>query len=87
MSCSICLESFNNPTITKCGHTFCKSCYPRKFELDEEYCSFKCYICKRNVFKSELSPNLTLTAVLDCLQDNCKECGLAFKLGSRGKHQ
>lgn len=24
--CTVCLETFNDPYITKCGHTFCKNC-------------------------------------------------------------
>ena len=60
-SCSICLDVFNSPVTTTCGHNFCRTCIT-KFWDEQVQC--KCPVCNKlfntrpelqvNIFLSEL---------------------------------
>uniref|UniRef100_A0A8C5B924 E3 ubiquitin-protein ligase TRIM39-like n=1 Tax=Gadus morhua TaxID=8049 RepID=A0A8C5B924_GADMO len=41
-SCSICLDVFNNPVSTPCGHNFCRTCITKYWD---EQVKFKCPLC------------------------------------------
>lgn len=43
--CSICLEIFNDPVSTSCGHNFCKICIYHHWDHTEQY---QCPICKED---------------------------------------
>ncbi|XP_030211473.1 E3 ubiquitin-protein ligase TRIM39-like isoform X1 [Gadus morhua] len=41
-SCSICLDVFNSPVTTPCGHNFCRTCITKHWD---EQIKFKCPLC------------------------------------------
>uniref|UniRef100_A0A8C5C0U1 E3 ubiquitin-protein ligase TRIM39-like n=1 Tax=Gadus morhua TaxID=8049 RepID=A0A8C5C0U1_GADMO len=41
-SCSICLDVFNNPVSTPCGHNFCRTCITKFWD---EQVKYKCPLC------------------------------------------
>ncbi|XP_059917659.1 E3 ubiquitin-protein ligase TRIM39-like [Gadus macrocephalus] len=61
-SCSICLDVFNNPVSTACGHNFCRTCITKFWDEQVQY---KCPVCNKlfdtrpdlqiNTFLSELA--------------------------------
>ncbi|CAI5638657.1 unnamed protein product [Oreochromis niloticus] len=50
--CSICLDVFNDPVSTPCGHNFCKNCISQHWDINERC---QCPMCKK-VF--EVRPEL-----------------------------
>ncbi|XP_030220380.1 E3 ubiquitin-protein ligase TRIM39-like [Gadus morhua] len=61
-SCSICLDVFNSPVTTACGHNFCRTCIAKFWD---EQVHYKCPVCNEifhtrpdlrvNIFLSELA--------------------------------
>eukprot|EP01050_Picozoa_sp_SAG11_P050143 SAG11_NODE_27778_length_329_cov_0.656522_1_plen_97_part_10 len=74
LKCSICLEVFKDPLITKCGHTFCSRCafqvraqslHAVELTLTRSHRvhqiieqSKHCAVCRTDVVSTDLSPNL-----------------------------
>ncbi|CAL8327111.1 unnamed protein product [Arctogadus glacialis] len=67
-SCSICLDVFNNPVTTTCGHNFCRTCITKFWD---EQIQYKCPVCNKlfsirpdlqvNTFLSELAAQFRTT--------------------------
>ncbi|XP_059905498.1 E3 ubiquitin-protein ligase TRIM39-like isoform X1 [Gadus macrocephalus] len=67
-SCSICLDVFNNPVTTACGHNFCRTCITKFWDEQVQY---KCPVCNKlfntrpdlqvNTFLSELAAQFRTT--------------------------
>ncbi|XP_056464993.1 E3 ubiquitin-protein ligase TRIM39-like [Gadus chalcogrammus] len=67
-SCSICLDVFNSPVTTTCGHNFCRTCITRFWDGQVKY---KCPVCNKlfntrpdlqvNTFLSELAAQFRTT--------------------------
>uniref|UniRef100_A0A8C5BJX2 Uncharacterized protein n=1 Tax=Gadus morhua TaxID=8049 RepID=A0A8C5BJX2_GADMO len=67
-SCSICLDVFNNPVTTACGHNFCRNCITKFWDEQVQY---KCPVCNKlfnirpdlqvNTFLSELAAQIRTT--------------------------
>ncbi|CAL8386284.1 unnamed protein product [Boreogadus saida] len=67
-SCSICLDVFNNPVSTTCGHNFCRTCITKFWDEQVQY---KCPVCNKlfntrpdlqvNTFLSELAAQFRTT--------------------------
>ncbi|CAL8357167.1 unnamed protein product [Boreogadus saida] len=67
-SCSICLDVFNSPVSTACGHNFCRTCITRFWDGQVKY---KCPVCNKlfntrpdlqvNTFLSELAAEIRTT--------------------------
>lgn len=55
MECSICCSEYTDPTITKCGHTFCKPCIDECINRNHE-----CPECKRTVTKDDIMKNIQI---------------------------
>ncbi|XP_059929646.1 E3 ubiquitin-protein ligase TRIM39-like [Gadus macrocephalus] len=67
-SCSICLDVFNSPVTTACGHNFCRTCITKFWDEQVQY---KCPVCNEifhtrpdlrvNTFLSELAAQIRTT--------------------------
>uniref|UniRef100_A0A8C5A110 E3 ubiquitin-protein ligase TRIM39-like n=1 Tax=Gadus morhua TaxID=8049 RepID=A0A8C5A110_GADMO len=67
-SCSICLDVFNSPVSTACGHNFCRTCITKFWDEQVQY---KCPVCNKlfntrpelqvNTFLSELAAQFRTT--------------------------
>ncbi|XP_056444044.1 E3 ubiquitin-protein ligase TRIM39-like [Gadus chalcogrammus] len=67
-SCPICLDVFNNPVTTTCGHNFCRTCITKFWDEQVQY---KCPVCNKhfntrpdlqvNTFLSELAAQFRTT--------------------------
>ncbi|XP_056444040.1 E3 ubiquitin-protein ligase TRIM39-like [Gadus chalcogrammus] len=67
-SCSICLDVFNNPVTTTCGHNYCRTCITKFWDEQVQY---KCPVCNKlfntrpdlqvNTFLSELAAQIRTT--------------------------
>ncbi|CAL8339850.1 unnamed protein product [Merluccius merluccius] len=44
LSCSICLDVFNSPVTTPCGHNFCRACITKFWDDQVQY---KCPVCNK----------------------------------------
>ncbi|GLD64623.1 nuclear factor 7, brain [Lates japonicus] len=59
--CSICLDVFNNPSSTPCGHSFCMACISRYWD-GSKVC--QCPLCKKTFQKRpDLQINRTLREI------------------------
>uniref|UniRef100_A0A8C5CRK9 Uncharacterized protein n=1 Tax=Gadus morhua TaxID=8049 RepID=A0A8C5CRK9_GADMO len=68
LSCSICLDVFNSPVSTACGHNFCRTCITKFWDEQVQY---KCPFCNKlfntrpdlqvNTFLSELAAQIRTT--------------------------
>lgn len=70
LTCTICTEPINNPTVTSCGHRFCRGCITSWTQRGNGTCP----ICRRNI--TRLVPaSPTLRNRLDSLEVKCRRCG------------
>ena len=58
LECSICLDAFKNPTVTKCGHKFCTHCIEENLRFNSQ-----CPICK--AFLKPVSGNQPLNGTMN----------------------
>ncbi|CAL8344227.1 unnamed protein product [Merluccius merluccius] len=62
-SCSICLDVFNSPVTTPCGHNFCRDCITNFWDDQVQY---KCPVCNELFHtKPDLRVNTLLSEMLD----------------------
>uniref|UniRef100_A0A8C5F9K7 E3 ubiquitin/ISG15 ligase TRIM25-like n=1 Tax=Gadus morhua TaxID=8049 RepID=A0A8C5F9K7_GADMO len=62
-SCSICLDVFNSPVSTPCGHNFCRTCITKYWDQQVKY---KCPVCNK-LFNTrpDLQVNTLLSEMVD----------------------
>jgi hypothetical protein len=65
LSCLICTNSMCEPTTMHCGHSFCRSC---TIKWCYKYRHYSCPICRQKVDNSLPNVNLTLKALIECVQ-------------------
>uniref|UniRef100_A0A3B5B3B3 Bloodthirsty-related gene family, member 1 n=1 Tax=Stegastes partitus TaxID=144197 RepID=A0A3B5B3B3_9TELE len=67
LTCSICLEVFNNPVSTPCGHSFCQSCISSYWDRGGSGSKYyQCPLCKESFRKRpELQINRTLKEITE----------------------
>ena len=51
-TCSVCYETFKDPYITKCGHTYCKECISEVVNRQH-----RCPLCHQNLQQADLIKN------------------------------
>lgn len=65
-TCSICLEVFNNPVSTPCGHSYCQTCISSYWDGQGVTKSYMCPLCKETFRKRpDLHVNLTLKEITE----------------------
>ncbi|CAL8238274.1 unnamed protein product, partial [Lota lota] len=62
-SCSICLDVFNSPVTTPCGHNFCRTCITKFWDGRVQY---KCPVCNK-LFQTrpDLQVNTLFSEMID----------------------
>ncbi|KAK0151258.1 Zinc finger protein RFP [Merluccius polli] len=65
-SCSICLDVFNSPVSTPCGHNFCRTCITKFWDDQVQY---KCPVCNE-LFHTR--PDLRVNTLLSQMVDQFK---------------
>lgn len=60
LKCTICMELFNDPLTTNCGHTFCKCCI-----VQWKQSSNKCPICSNRPLQFQPSVNFAIKSLTD----------------------
>ncbi|XP_067231259.1 E3 ubiquitin-protein ligase TRIM39-like [Chanodichthys erythropterus] len=69
LQCSICLDVFNDPVSTSCGHNFCKTCLNKCWD-NSQTCSCPC--CKETFkHRPDLKTNTTLRELVDHYKKSC----------------
>ncbi|XP_056264210.1 E3 ubiquitin-protein ligase TRIM39-like isoform X2 [Pseudoliparis swirei] len=65
-TCSICLDVFNNPVSTSCGHSFCQACISTYWDGGGNGKFYQCPLCKESFRKRpELHINRTLKEITE----------------------
>lgn len=69
-SCSICLDLFNNPVSTPCGHSYCQACISSYWDTSKngssKSLSYQCPLCKETFGKRpQLHINHTLKEITE----------------------
>uniref|UniRef100_A0A3Q3FPV5 Uncharacterized protein n=1 Tax=Labrus bergylta TaxID=56723 RepID=A0A3Q3FPV5_9LABR len=69
--CSICLDVFNDPVSTSCGHNFCRNCITEHWNMSDQYL---CPMCK-TVFNTrpELHVNTLLSEMVGQFRDKAQQ--------------
>ncbi|CAL8304037.1 unnamed protein product [Merluccius merluccius] len=67
-SCPICLDVFNSPVFTPCGHNFCKTCITKFWD---EQVGCKCPVCNE-VFRT--APDLRVNTFISEMVNQFKSC-------------
>ncbi|XP_009074630.1 PREDICTED: E3 ubiquitin-protein ligase TRIM39-like, partial [Acanthisitta chloris] len=62
VSCSLCLEFFQDPVSIHCGHNFCRSCITQCWENSEE--NYPCPQCSETAPQPNLRPNRELAKII-----------------------
>ncbi|KAK0144091.1 Tripartite motif-containing protein 16 [Merluccius polli] len=63
LSCSICLDVFNSPVSTPCGHNFCRTCITTFWDDKVRY---KCPVCKKRFHtRPDLRVNTLFSEMVD----------------------
>ncbi|XP_039373038.1 E3 ubiquitin-protein ligase TRIM39-like [Mauremys reevesii] len=78
--CPICLESFKDPVILKCGHNYCQACINKCWGASG---MGVCPQCRKSLLKGEQRPNKPLEEAVDIARDlegACKKHQEVFSL-------
>eukprot|EP01112_Ceratiomyxa_fruticulosa_P014182 TRINITY_DN4041_c0_g1_i1.p1 TRINITY_DN4041_c0_g1~~TRINITY_DN4041_c0_g1_i1.p1 ORF type:complete len:672 (+),score=112.41 TRINITY_DN4041_c0_g1_i1:314-2329(+) len=68
--CVICCEVFKNPSIIRCGHSFCYDCVKK---LINSYSSPRCALCRTKIGgESDINPNYQMKQVISGLIVRCR---------------
>ncbi|KAM7008847.1 E3 ubiquitin-protein ligase TRIM21-like [Tautogolabrus adspersus] len=69
--CSICLDVFNDPVSTSCGHNFCKNCITEHWNTSDQYL---CPICEEAFTKRpELRVNTFISEMVGQFRDKAQQ--------------
>eukprot|EP00057_Strongylocentrotus_purpuratus_P015097 XP_011669571.1 PREDICTED: E3 ubiquitin-protein ligase TRIM31-like isoform X2 [Strongylocentrotus purpuratus] len=73
LACPLCLDTFKNPTLLLCGHTFCKVCLEGYDQQRNGVDHMECPVCRKRTRLEEnrvagLSPNFSLKGLQDELR-------------------
>ncbi|XP_029287064.1 E3 ubiquitin-protein ligase TRIM39-like [Cottoperca gobio] len=80
-TCSICLEVFNNPVSTPCGHSFCQACISSYWDGGRGTKFYECPLCKESFRKR---PELHINRTLKEITEQFKQIANAVPMDGRG---
>uniref|UniRef100_A0A674JCX0 RING-type E3 ubiquitin transferase n=1 Tax=Terrapene triunguis TaxID=2587831 RepID=A0A674JCX0_9SAUR len=69
--CSICLDSFKDPVILDCGHSYCQACITKCWGASG---TGLCPQCRKPLPKRELRPNKSLEEAVNIARGLDEEC-------------
>ncbi|KAG8546944.1 hypothetical protein GDO81_029467 [Engystomops pustulosus] len=65
LDCSICLETFTDPVMLRCGHNFCRVCIDQHLNRQDESAIYSCPECREKfVERPALMRNITLSNIV-----------------------
>ncbi|XP_075132018.1 uncharacterized protein LOC142204604 [Leptodactylus fuscus] len=78
LDCSICLSTYTDPVMLRCGHNFCRDCIDRVLDTQDQSGDYSCPECReefperpvlmRNLSRNEqVCPNLALRNIMENL--------------------
>ncbi|XP_061469452.1 zinc finger protein RFP-like [Rhineura floridana] len=82
-TCSVCLEYFQQPVITDCGHIFCQACLARCWEKPG---AASCPQCREAMQTRDLRPSRQLANVVELVK-KLEEARKEGQRGVCGRHQ
>ncbi|XP_073506214.1 E3 ubiquitin/ISG15 ligase TRIM25-like [Phyllobates terribilis] len=66
LDCSICLSTYTDPVMLRCGHNFCRVCIDQAFDTQEESGVFSCPECREIFYqRPALMRNLALRKIME----------------------
>lgn len=68
LKCSICLDLYNQPVSTTCGHLFCRECVERHLRISTGQAGV-CPICKKLLQRRALKPNVRIEQVVSVFKE------------------
>ncbi|XP_056373639.1 E3 ubiquitin/ISG15 ligase TRIM25-like [Hyla sarda] len=70
LDCSICLITYTDPVMLRCGHNFCRVCIDRVLDTQDQSGLYSCPECREEFQeRPELQKNITLHKVAERLQE------------------
>ncbi|XP_044133410.1 E3 ubiquitin-protein ligase TRIM11-like [Bufo gargarizans] len=65
LDCSICLHTYTDPVMLRCGHNFCRVCIDRALSTQDESGVYTCPQCRAHFYKRpSLQRNITLCNII-----------------------
>ncbi|XP_073468129.1 E3 ubiquitin/ISG15 ligase TRIM25-like [Aquarana catesbeiana] len=66
LECSVCLNSYTDPVMLKCGHNFCRDCIGRVLDTQERSGGYSCPECREQFQdRPALHRNITLRTIVE----------------------
>ncbi|XP_077334333.1 E3 ubiquitin/ISG15 ligase TRIM25-like isoform X1 [Lithobates pipiens] len=66
LECSVCLDSYTDPVMLKCGHNFCRDCIGRVWDTKEGSGGYSCPECRQEFQdRPALHRNITLRNIVE----------------------
>ena len=66
LRCPLCFDTFNDPHVLPCQHSFCKECLDQCFRVTS---TMACPLCKAPMWRRQVMPNHKLSAIVRLYQE------------------
>ncbi|XP_062850534.1 tripartite motif-containing protein 16-like [Trichomycterus rosablanca] len=78
-SCSVCLETLEDPVTTSCGHSFCMVCINKHWDKEDDKETYSCPQCRKTfTARPVVSKNIILAGVVEKLKKKESQVPLPF---------